>query len=164
MAVAAHAAAANNPPRAEFTVPGTEERSADGVAVDFLEVGVPHVGLSWSPPEDEENGEEAYAFILEQADSPAFASPRRLYEGRDRASFRSGLAEGDFFYRVRAATPEGEAGAWSRPLHVHVRYQSMRQALVLFTIGGIVVLSTVFLVVAGARKDREDAEREEAAS
>lgn len=167
LAATAPAAGQETASRAEFTVDGLEEAEFADTAVDRLETDLPHVTLSWSVPagaEDDGREEEAYVFTLQQAESPEFYNPRTLYEGRDTSSFRGGLAEGDVFYRIRAAGAGGENGEWSRPLHVRVEYQSMERAVALFAVGGLVVLGTVVLVVAGARKDREEARKEESAS
>ncbi len=154
-------AVASEPPPAAFTVDGTEERTVGEIEVDFLAIDVPHVGLSWGLPENGNGGAAGMVYQLEQADSAEFSSPTPLYEGRDQASFRGGLPEGDVFYRIRTVDEDGNAGDWSRPLLVRVEYQSMTRAVALFAIGGVVVLSTVILVVAGGRKDREAARREE---
>ncbi len=150
-------------PQARFTVDAPEEAVIDGIEVDVLETVLPHVSLSWeAKPEDDVPDDRTFVFTLQQAGSADFSDPRILYEGRDRSSFRGGLPEGDVFFRVRAADDNGTAGEWSRPLQVRVAYQSMRDAFVLFAIGGVVVLATVVLVVAGSRKDREAARKEEA--
>ncbi len=150
-------------PQARFTVDAPEEAVIDGIEVDVLDTVLPHVSLSWEVEQEEDIADDrTFVFTLQQAGSPDFSDPKTLYEGRDRSSFRGGLPEGNVFYRVRAADENGTAGEWSRPLQVRVAYQSMRDAIALFAIGGVVVLATVVLVVAGSRKDREEARKEEA--
>jgi hypothetical protein len=141
------------------------EAEVNGTEVDVMETNLPHVSLSWSIEGEEEptNGPRP-VFTLQQSESPDFSEARTLYEGRDRTSFRGGLPEGEVYFRVRAAVDDGPPGEWSRPLQVRVAYQSMRDAVLLFGVGGIVVLATLILVVAGSRKDREEARREEASS
>ena len=164
-ALAVPSLAAGEPPapQARFTVDAPDEAVIDGIEVDIVETNLPHIGLSWEVAQEEEIPDDrTFVFTLQQAGSPDFSDPRTLYEGRDRSSFRGGLPEGDVFYRVRAADENGTAGEWSRPLQIRVAYQSMRDAVALFAIGGVVVLATVVLVVAGSRKDREEARKEEA--
>ncbi len=152
----------DRPPRAAFTVDGTEERIVGEIEVDSLEIDVPHVGLSWEVRAGDEgendNSDRAHGFHLQRADNPAFEDYRDLYEGSDRASFQPGLAEGEYFYRVRAIDEDGNPGDWSRPLHVVVEYQSMRLAVSLFAVGGVVFLATLALVVAGAVRDKREQE------
>ncbi len=152
-----------SPPQAEFTVSGGEPAVADGVDVERIDSNAPHIILTWSISEEDERDPAAFSYRLERAASPDFSDSRMLYEGRDRASFRAGLAEGSYFYRVRATDEAGNAGVWSRPLHLEVAYQSMRLALSLFAVGAVVFLATLVLIIAGARKDRcEAVEQEEA--
>lgn len=149
-------------PRAAFTLGGLEASQSGEIEVDFLASSNPHVALSWAMAEDE-SGANATLFIIQQASTPDFSEPRTIYEGQDQASFQPGLAEGDHFYRVRAVTPEGETGPWSRPLHVQIEYQSMALAVSLFVAGGVVFLATLVLVIAGTLKDRQEARDEETA-
>ena len=151
-------------PRAEFVLDDPESAAVDEIEVDRIASDAPHVELAWTLSDAEEHDPDAYQYVLQQDDSPDFPDPRDLYAGRDRASFRAGLPEGDHFYRVRALSPEGEAGAWSRPLQVAVTYQSMRLALSLFSIGAVVVVATAVLVIAGSRRDRQEARAEERTS
>lgn len=154
---------AGDPPPVGFKLEDTDKATSHGIPVDQLETDVPHLRLTWSPaPEQEMSNADAAdtngaTFLLQKAGSAEFPDPETIYEGPDTASFRSGLPEGDVFYRVRAETREGTPGPWSRPLHVRVEYQSMRRAVLLFALGGLVVLATAGLVIAGARKDQKAA-------
>ncbi len=146
-----------------WTIAGTEEEDAQENAPPD-ENAKPDVN-GGQAENDEEKVEDApdpaaFAYELERADNPHFEEPLTLYEGRDRASFQPGLAEGDYFYRVRAVDESGASGEWSRPLHVEVEYQSMRLAVSLFALGGVVFLATLVLVVAGTVADRKEREAE----
>ncbi len=152
-------------PRAVFGIDEPGEAEVDGTVVDVMETNVPHVSLSWSIDGEEETPDgQIRIFTLQQSASADFSEARTLYEGQDRTSFRGGLPEGEVYFRVRAAVDDGPPGEWSRPLQVRITYQSMRDAILLFAIGGIVVLATLVLVVAGSRKDREEAREEENSS
>jgi hypothetical protein len=62
------------------------------------------------------------------------------------ASVISGLENGHYYFRVR-----GDGEDWSPPLEVVVVQQSLRLAFILFSIGGLVFILTVYVVVKGAR-------------
>lgn len=112
----------------------------------------PHTTLSWSPPEPD----PGLQFELQQAPDADFTEPYTRYQGQDQASFISGLAEGEFFFRVRAVSETGEQGPWSETLVVEVEYVSMAYALLLFSIGAVVTIATILLVVTGDRKVRRE--------
>jgi len=99
-----------------------------------------HIKLEWEAEMDT-------IFELQRAPTRHFSEPTISYKGPDRASFISGLEEGEYYYRVRTA-----GGAWSEPLLIRVRYQSMTLAFTLFGLGGIVFLLTVLVVIRGVRQ------------
>lgn len=74
-----------------------------------------------------------------------------IYRGPDRASFISGLEDGTYVYRVRAAD-----GEWSDPLTIIVKHQSIRLAKLLFGIGAVVFLLTVAVVVHGTWQTKHE--------
>lgn len=100
-----------------------------------------YIKLFWLS--DSNDGE----YELQRSDSPQFDQPITIYKGPDRASFISGLKDGEYFYRVRA-----EGGVWSTPLKVTVQHPSMNLAFTLSSIGLIVFLITVIVVIRGAAK------------
>lgn len=85
--------------------------------------------------------------ILQQSTTPEFEKTKDIYEGIDRATFISGLANGDYYYRVK----EINADQWSPTFHVTVAHQSLTLAYSLFTVGAIVFLLTVGLVFKGTK-------------
>lgn len=74
---------------------------------------------------------------------------RDLYRGSENAYFLSGLADGDY-----TLTLESVDGENSKPVALSIRHQSLSQALWLTLIGALIALSTVVVIVRGARDDR----------
>lgn len=120
-----------------------------------VEQALPYVTLSWEIPGDDQPQPDVL-FELQVAPSNGFLEPRAVYRGPDAASVISGLAEGEYFYRVRSFFEEGESSAWSEPLQLIIQYDSLAKAFLLFGIGGIVTVATVALVVIGDRRTRHE--------
>ncbi len=112
----------------------------------------PFLTLAWAPANDATPA----AFELQQAPSAQFENPLTRYRGPDLASFVSGLAEGDYFFRVRTVAENEATGTWSKPLQVTVKYQPLSRAFVLFGVGAVVSIATVALVVIGDRRTRRE--------
>ncbi|AKM11836.1 hypothetical protein AB433_13295 [Croceicoccus naphthovorans] len=83
--------------------------------------------------------------------TPEGGAARDVYRGDGGAVFLSGLAEGD--YRMELT---GDSGAVSEALAVEVGHQSLTLALWLAAVGALVFMSTIVVIVRGAR-DGEDA-------
>ena len=111
-------------------------------SVDSLVINSPegHIRLEWAA--DQES-----TFELQRSLTSDFNSPTVLYRGPDRASFISGLENGTYYFRIRE-----QNGVWSETLTVIVKHQSLLLAFMLFTIGAIVFLLTVWVVVRGAHE------------
>ena len=138
--------------QARFTV-SMEWEEIEGVRISSATTNVPNYTLAWGLEGDEDA--DGTHFVVEQAAEIGFSEARRIYSGTDTASFRGGLSEGTYFYRVRALNGDNDGiGPWSPPLQVVVAYQSLRQAITFFAVGAVVVLATVILVIAGTRRDR----------
>ncbi|MCB0837368.1 MAG: hypothetical protein KDD99_11940 [Bacteroidetes bacterium] len=91
-------------------------------------------------------------FELQQSLSPQFASSAHIYSGADRATFLSGLKDGDYYYRVRVIDPQNNTmGPWSESISIKVRHHSLTLAFTLFAIGAVILLFTVLIVVKGVR-------------
>jgi hypothetical protein len=73
-----------------------------------------------------------------------------MYHGPDRASFISGLNNGTYYYRVKS-----EDSDWSKTLVVEVKHHSLRLAMILFAVGGVVFLLTVAVVVEGTFRTKK---------
>lgn len=96
--------------------------------------------------------QDGRAVELQRAPDDAFASPKTLYRGTDSASVRTGLADGDYFYRVRYLSPA--ESAWSAPVAVTVRHHGPWRTWGLFGLGASVFLATLGLILWGARRER----------
>lgn len=113
-----------------FSVPpGEEMTSADGV-----------LSLSW----ESAGGEAVYE--LQQAGDKAFSNPVLRYTGPDTGSYLTGLAEGDYFFRVRK-----KDGEWSEPLQATVTFIDRRVLWALLVSGFVVVAATVVTILSGWR-------------
>lgn len=113
----------------EFVKPGPDTVSEDGV-----------VALGWS-----DAGAPGDEFELQQASDPGFSDVKTRYEGPDRGSVITGLAEGEYFFRVRTAG----AGAWSPPVKVTVKYMGMGLVWTLMGVGIVVFIATVGAILRG---------------
>lgn len=89
---------------------------------------------------------------LERASTAAFESPQTEYEGPDRARVLSGQPDGISHFRL-AALEDGRPVAWSEAVVVTVEHHPLSRAFLFFGIGGVVFLSTLGLIVHGARED-----------
>lgn len=111
-----------------------------------------HVRLSWKALE----AGSLWHFQLQQDTLPDFTTARTLYEGPDLATFRSGLPDGVFYFRVRGLDPSvGAAGSWSDTLTLTVAHHSRTFALWLMGLGAVVFLLTAGLVIIGALRDQD---------
>ncbi|KHK91925.1 hypothetical protein LK12_09400 [Novosphingobium malaysiense] len=85
---------------------------------------------------------------LEISTSPDFSKTKQLYAGSAHRYFLSGLANGDYYLRLK--TLEGQT---STPLLVSVVHQSLNRALFLVAIGALVTLAVVITILRGARDE-----------
>ena len=109
------------------------------------------IGLSWRLA-DEDMSLDGVIFELEEASDSLFATQRDRYIGPDLATYLSGLENGSYYFRVRAVTQEPPTvGPWSDPILIEVEHHSLRLAMSLFIIGGVVFLATVVVVVHGTK-------------
>ncbi len=87
---------------------------------------------------------------IEESADPEFASARVIYVGSDQARVQSGMPDGTWFYRARAAGA-GQS-SWSEPVHVTVRHHSLERAFGFFALGAAVFAMTLALIMRGARR------------
>jgi hypothetical protein len=76
---------------------------------------------------------------------------RTIYTGSDTASVITGLADGDYSYRIRTVTAKGDYSNWTAPVSVAVRHHPLPRAFGFFAVGAIVFISTIVLIVLGTR-------------
>ncbi len=89
---------------------------------------------------------------LERAATAAFDAPHTEYEGPDRARVLSGQPDGTSHFRI-AALEDGRPVARSEAVAVTVEHHPLSRAFLFFGIGAVVFLSTLALIVHGARRD-----------
>lgn len=114
--------------------------------------GKPSAGyfrLTWDWPESGNR-----RFELQESGGRQFEQAETIYQGPDRATVRSGLPDGAYYYRVRLHPESGQPGPWSEPVTVEVEHHSQARAALFFALGALVFLATLALVVGGNRKMR----------
>ena len=99
--------------------------------------------LSWQLPDS--------ASVELQQQAVSLESYQTIYTGSDTASVITGLADGDYSYRIRTVTTEGEYSNWTTPVSVSVRHHPLPRAFGFFAVGAIVFISTIVLIVLGTR-------------
>lgn len=108
-----------------------------------------------APPERSTDGgftlawEADNAVVLEQATAPGHEDARVLYQGGDSSTVISGLPDGEYRFRLRAA----EADAWADQTTVVVEHHSLARAFGFFTVGAIVFLVLIGAILRGRPRD-----------
>ncbi|HEY9559397.1 MAG TPA: hypothetical protein VIR29_01275 [Anseongella sp.] len=102
-----------------------------------------HVRLQWAVTD----GSSGNVFLVQQAETEAFSTPRIIYHGPDQATFISGLENGNYYFRVRR-----ENGDWSNVMALEVNHHSLYLTFILLSIGAVVFLLTAAMVIYGSRK------------
>lgn len=77
---------------------------------------------------------------------PGADGSKILYSGKDASTVITGLREGHYSFRIR----ESDAGAWSEPVQIEVKFVSPQQLYSLLILGGIVVIATIGTIARGA--------------
>lgn len=136
---------------ASFAAPGVPRLDADHAASPdaprISDDGT--VDLVWSLDTD-----DPATFELEQSGGPDAREPHVRYRGGDRESVITGLREGDYRFRIRAIDAAGDAGAWSEPLELRVRYLGRGWLFLLLGTGATVAALTVGTIVHGFLRNR----------
>ncbi len=100
-------------------------------------------------------------FQLQWATHDDFSDADDYYRGPDLATYISGLANGNYYFRLREVRSGGPLSDWSGPVKVIVEHHSLHLAFTLFGIGGLVFVLTLLVVLRGAaRTSKELAEIE----
>ncbi|SET03719.1 hypothetical protein SAMN05216326_1109 [Nitrosomonas marina] len=85
---------------------------------------------------------------LQQAAQSSFDNPITLYEGKNSSLMLSGLADGTYYYRIRAH--QKQPGTWSDTVRLDVAHYSLARVWLLFVAGALVFLSVAWVIVRGA--------------
>lgn len=117
---------------------------------NFTQSGYIKLSWQWEAP----GVEASPVFRLQRSREVGFAGAATIYEGPDLASFRSGLGNGLYYYRVQAVLPGEVASEWSEPVLVKVKHHSLALTFTLAGLGAAVFLLTAGVVVQGARRTR----------
>jgi len=100
-------------------------------------------------------------FQLQWATHDDFSDADDYYRGPDLATYISGLANGNYYFRLREVRAGSGRSDWSVPVKVVVEHHSLNLAFTLFGIGGLVFALTLLVVLRGAaRTSKELAEIE----
>lgn len=108
-----------------------------------------------APPERSTDGgftlawEADAAVVLEQASGPDHADARVVYQGGDTSTVISGLPDGEYRFRLRAA----DADAWADQTTVTVEHHSLARAFGFFVVGAIVFLVLIGAILRGRPRD-----------
>ncbi|HSR51075.1 MAG TPA: hypothetical protein VLV83_09605 [Acidobacteriota bacterium] len=106
--------------------------------------------LSWSWPQALQERRQGLQFEVQEADTPAFQSPRTVYSGEDLGTSFSGKEDGDFHYRLRIVSEDGDRSSpWSSIYLVEVRHHPLSRAFALLAVGAAVFLAAAGVILAG---------------
>lgn len=96
--------------------------------------------------------ESRVTFQLQEASEPDFSDAVVRYEGSERQSFISGLANGDYFFRVRGRPASDVPWSdWSEVKTLQVVHHSRTFAMTMFGVGSVVFLAIVLTIWRGNR-------------
>lgn len=101
------------------------------------------IKLHWGYPES-----DSQEFELQQAISTDFKTFSSVYHGSDRATFISGLADGNYHYRVYHPATE----TYSEVLSVEVKHHPLSLAFTMLGLGAVVFIFTVVYLIKGRQK------------
>ena len=111
-----------------------------------------YLRLTWEfQPEDADD----YQVEVQQSTNKDFSKKKIIYKGGDRATFVSGLANGEYYFRIRTYNDAMGYGHWSDPVKLDVQHHSLELAFTLFGIGVVVFLATTALIIHGSLNQQE---------
>ncbi|WP_017943110.1 MULTISPECIES: hypothetical protein [unclassified Thioalkalivibrio] len=108
-----------------------------------------------APPERSTDGgftlswEAEDAVVLERATGPDHEDVRIVYEGGDASTVVSGLPDGEYRFRLRAA----DADTWADEATVVVEHHSLARAFGFFAVGAVVFLVLIGAILRGRPRD-----------
>lgn len=83
-----------------------------------------------------------------------------VYEGKDTATFVSGLSEGEYFFQVSSLSVDGDPEMSSEIVTLNVEYIDGQLVVILMSAGMITFLAIVSAIAIGHMKTRKDLEAE----
>lgn len=113
-----------------------------------------HIDFLWEPASGSED--KQWEFELQGARNAAFEDAKTYYRGADERTFISGLAGGNYFFRIRIQETEDTVGPWSDTLAVEVNYVGMSQVQTLMIIGATCLAATVAIILGGSLRTRRE--------
>ncbi|MFO7955288.1 hypothetical protein [Thioalkalivibrio sp.] len=108
-----------------------------------------------APPERSTDGgftlawESDETVVLEQGTGPDHGDARIVYEGGDTSTVISGLPDGEYRFRLRAA----DRDAWADEATVVVEHHSLARAFGFFSVGAVVFLVLIGAILRGRPRD-----------
>lgn len=87
------------------------------------------------------------SLILEQSQRADFSNSARRELGEARATTLTGLADGDYYFRL-----VGASGPLSEPVHVQVAHHSLTRAASFFFLGACLFGLLIVVIVSGNRE------------
>ncbi len=107
------------------------------------------VQLAWDAGDDDS------IYEVRRSGSAGFESSVLVYEGRDAATFVSGLPEGEYHFKVRSKGAGGEYPDWPADSFIlKVEYIDSRLVVVLMAAGFVTFLAIVGTIIMGHRRAR----------
>ena len=100
--------------------------------------------LTWKGP-------KKAGYELQESRAEDFSQAVVIYKGSDRATVRSGLDNGTYYYRVRRGD-----GPWSRTLAVTVKHHELSKSFVFMGLGFTVFVITALLILIGHARQRKE--------
>ena len=131
----------------------------DGIA----EAPEGHISLAWSlregdagqlPKELPKELPKGAEYVLERSRSPDFADETVLYQGKERGTFVSGMAEGNYYFRVFIRHGE-RVGPRGDVLVVNVTYVERQKVVLLLAVGFLVFIATVGVIIFGSIRSNQ---------
>lgn len=138
-----------------FLLPGFQAFSSDVETPEFDVPSEVSTNSGYKKIDWGDNTEDMdLTYQLQQSESKDFKNAKTLYKGKDRATFVSGLPNGNYYYRVRAFKGQQKSD-WSNTVVLRVKHYSLKLAFLLAAIGIVVFLLTVYIIIHGVRQQEK---------
>ncbi len=118
---------------------------------DLLDSGFTTLKWKLSPEIQNQPINDNIIYELYRSEDPQFLKSKKLYKGRDLATFISGLLNGVYYFQVHALSDQNIL-ARSTTLKLKVKHHSFRLAFTLFGLGALAFFCIVGVLINGHRK------------